>query len=308
MTVGTLSDFLAELAKPLDTLPNAGDSAHHLREVASAFRQFSAQTLPNLVTLLHKAEEYRKSGLVAVDPEGVAGLRTALEAVQKAVGDPSHDGGNLGTLQDAVAEALVAVGKSAGLQVAKPKKDTKWATTLRNRVAAASVVEKLKGLAARIKSLESLDDQAVADGIGQLSDTAEDVLKAAAVQVGVSAKTKSKGRELILAALAVLTNLPLDKKPKTAKATAQADDATVLSLTSELKDMAARATSNPHSVTDEDIEAILKKVESSGLSDQQAKDIALAVTGVKEKSKTKAFLALRGKLTAAKRILEDLKS
>ena len=82
----------------------------------------------------------------------------------------------------------------------------------------------------------------------------------------------------------------------------------MLTLTSELRDTLSRVTDNPHSVSDEDIEGILAKVEGSGLSDQQAKDIAVALTGVKESTKKKAFLALRGKLTAAKRILESRKS
>ncbi len=307
MTIGTLSSFLAELSKSFAVLPGAGDSAPHLCEVAKAFHPFAAQSLTDFTAFLHKAEEYRKSGTVAVDPEGVAELRAAVVSVQDAGSDASREG-ELESIQDQVAEALVAVGKAAGLTVGKPKKDAKWLMAVRNRAEADKTVKKLHGLAKRITSVESLQEDAVAHELTAMEAITPDVLKAAAIQSGVPTSTKAKGRPLILSALAMLTKLPLDSKAKTTKTKPQANDATVLTLTSELKDMAARASHNPHSVSDEEIESILAKVEGSGLSDPQAKDIALAVTGVKESTKKKAFLALRGKLTAAKRILEDLKS
>ncbi len=307
MTIGTLSSFLTELSKSFAVLPGAGDSAPHLRELASAFHPFSAQSLSDFVAFLHKAEEYRKSGTVAVDPEGIAALRAAVLSVQAAAGDASRDG-DLDSIQDQVADSLVAVGKASGLTVGKPKRDAKWLTTVRNRAEALKTVEKLNELATRITSVESLQEDAVLEELTTMEGIAPDVLKAAAIQSGVPASTKAKGRPLVLAVLATLTKLPLDAKAKTAKAKPQADDATVLTLTSELRDTLSRVTDNPHSVSDEDIEGILAKVEGSGLSDQQAKDIAVALTGVKESTKKKAFLALRGKLTAAKRILESRKS
>jgi hypothetical protein len=79
-------------------------------------------------------------------------------------------------------------------------------------------------------------------------------------------------------------------------------------LRDETKALAKKATDDPDSVSDEEIEKMLADVENAGMSDAELKQFALDVTGVKEATKRKAILAIRGKLTAAKRILEGRKS
>lgn len=79
-------------------------------------------------------------------------------------------------------------------------------------------------------------------------------------------------------------------------------------LRDDVKSFAERASKDPHAVTDAEIDSVMEKVQHAKLTDAEMKRLALDVAGVKETTKAKALGAIRGKLTAAKRIFEGQKS
>jgi lambda family phage portal protein len=76
----------------------------------------------------------------------------------------------------------------------------------------------------------------------------------------------------------------------------------------EIQSLVEKVTADPKGVPDQEIEDAIQKFATTKMSSAEAIQIVYELTGIREKTRERANLAVRGKLTAAKRILESRKS
>jgi lambda family phage portal protein len=76
----------------------------------------------------------------------------------------------------------------------------------------------------------------------------------------------------------------------------------------EIQSLIEKVTADPKGVPDQDIEDAIQKFAATKMPAAEAIQIVYELTGIREKTRERANLAVRGKLTAAKRILESRKS
>jgi hypothetical protein len=306
MNVAELSQFIVRLSEPLAALGTGPQTIAGLKEAAAALQPFAASQIADWHEYLRKVDDYRKSGTVPADLPELAGVRTAATALSMQLADPAA---TIGDAQKELGIALVALAADFGMKLTAPKIDPKWLTERRALQAAEPAIARLKALAARIVGGEAVESEGIQHEIQSVASLDDAALRRGAIELQANVGTKAKpktGVDLVLAALAKITGLPLDAKPKgkakTPKVAATGEQ--VIAMTDELKALVERS-KTPEGLPESEVDAAMEKVRSTGFSTAQLKDIAFLVTGVKEKGGPQALLAIRGQLTAARRGAES---
>lgn len=311
MKAAALQEFLRNLCGALASVSVPPKSLDDLRAAAQLFEPFRDLELEQLADFLRRAAEYRRTGAVpAIAVSGLDQTTTAARSLSEAVEALSAGEGDAGQIQGRIAEsqrdlrsALDTLARQFGL-IVKFVEDKKWLPSLKTKAEVSRVVESYRRLVSQISEPSSYQSEAVMSGVESLASTDAKVLKAAAVELGVSATgTGKKFVETVLVKLAGIDNKPpkASKKPKPTEPTAS--DEQVEAMTRTLQEMVARS-KDPRAVPDAEIDAVLSRVSSEFSTDQQ-KAIAKRVTGNGGRSAKDAVDRLRADLTAVKRLLES---
>lgn len=273
-----------------------------IASLAEFLRPFNDFTVAELTQLLQRAAALTKSevlprhvppGFDAVQKSGVS-LETALRAMNEGHGPSNAD---ILNTRAALQSGFEQMGSRFGFTV----KFTDGEVWLSNARAASAI----RTVADKITSQEAYADESVQRDITGLVELGDATLKAQATASGVNVGRK-KGRELVIALLSGISKHAEPAAPRVSRAKAKpaVDPAEIELITSELKDLALKAEADPHSVSDADADAILKRLKKHGVDAQKA--VAFTLTESKVKNGKDAERLLRDKLVGPRKRLEKL--
>lgn len=312
MKASALQEFLRNLGGPLAAVGVPPKSLDEIRSAALSLEPFRDLELEQLADFLRRAAEYRQTGAVpAIAVSGLDQTTTAARSLSEAVEALSAgESDAAGQIQERIAEsqrdlrsALDSLARQFGLTV-KFGEDKKWLTTLKTKAEASRAVESYRRLVSQISEPSSYQSEAVVSGLETLAAADAKVLKAAAVELGVSGTgTGKKFVESVLVKLTGIDNKPPRAAKKSKPVEPVASDEQIEAMTRTLQEMVARS-KDPRAVPDAEIDVILSRVSSEFSTDQQ-KAITKRVTGNGGRSAKDAVDRLRADLTAVKRLLES---
>jgi hypothetical protein len=297
MKVGVLQQFLRSLIPALEAANSR--TANDVDGAIKALEPFQALDVTSFAAFLALAQAYQEKGTIAVPSEGqrqVERLAIALERLNSATGD-------IGSLQQNVADALQALAATAGLK-GKLSADSKWAEARALQARLAPHRKVIFELAARIASPEAFDELVIRDGIAQLAERLDAAsLKALALEHGVKATAKAQPVKTITDVLAKLSGHQPPKVTRKSKA-GVVDPAVVEENARRLTTLIERSL-RPDGVNDDDVDAELARLKTLSLAVLYEVVVRCGMREARpSESKAALLKRVQQELTAARRARE----
>jgi len=303
MKAATLQQFLRELAGPLGVLGLPAAAVTPLDACARALEPFRDLDLTTLADFLRRADEARRTGAVPlVEVPALAPLgKLAHSLAEDVLALESARGGDETAVEERVnrqrselAAALTTLGQKFGLTVTS-KETPNWAGLVRAR-------KRLEELKSRVTGPEAYREPAVTEGIQALVALGDPVLKALAVEKGLTG-SRGKGEKLAQEIVAHVTGHrpPGAKAPKPAKPGPDPSE-----LIRVLKEKVQQVDADPYAVSDAEVDELMGRYKAFKLPEK--KQIVREVLGVNPRDGNDGLLRLKTALIGVRERIESQKA